>query len=99
MGIGLCLTDSLATSELERVSKTEPTADYVCIRLDVERRTGLPSGNTRRRFHGTIRACTLGDTSLDGNLCTETTCNMCRIIEVPPERLSSSSWHLFTFVV
>jgi hypothetical protein len=91
MAIELCLINSLATSELERVSKTEHTADYDCIRLEVERRRSLPGGNTCRRFHGTVRACTLGDTALDDNLCTQTTCNMCRIIEVPLERLSSPS--------
>lgn len=90
--IGLCLTNSLATSELDRISnKTEHTADYDCIRLEVERRRSLPGGNTCRRFHGTVRACTLGDTALDDNLCAQSTCNMCRIIEVPPERLSSPS--------
>src|SRR6267142_96796 len=59
------------------------------IRLEVERHTGLKGGNTRRRFHGTIRACCLGDTSLDGTLCRERVCNMCRIIQVPPKYLSS----------
>jgi len=49
--------------------------------LEVERRTGLEGGNTRRRFHGTIRACCLGDTSLDGAICREEACNLCRIIE------------------
>ena len=29
METGLCLTDSLATSELERVGKAEPKADYL----------------------------------------------------------------------
>jgi hypothetical protein len=60
-----------------------------CIRLEVERHRRLQSGNTRRRFHGTIRACCLGDTSLDDTLCRERICNMCRIIQVPPEYLSS----------
>jgi len=49
--------------------------------LDVERRSGIDGGNTRRRFHGTIRACCLGDTPLDGALCLDSNCNMCRIIE------------------
>ncbi|KAI0292719.1 hypothetical protein BC826DRAFT_894634, partial [Russula brevipes] len=38
-------------------------------------------GNTRRRFHGTIRECTLGDTSPDSKLCTNDACSLCRIIE------------------
>jgi len=49
--------------------------------LEVERRMGLKGANTRRRFHGTIRTCCLGDTSLDSALCCENTCNMCRIIQ------------------
>jgi len=49
--------------------------------LEVERRVGEKGGNTRRRFHGTIRACCLGDTSSDSALCTQHSCNMCRIIQ------------------
>ncbi|KAH9969953.1 ADP-ribosylation [Russula compacta] len=49
--------------------------------LELERRTGHLSGNTRRRFHGTIRACRLGDTSSDSALCQLRACNMCRIIQ------------------
>jgi hypothetical protein len=90
MDIGLCLTDSLGTSESERVNKSEPMADlFNRIRLEVERRTGNSGGNTRRRFHGTIRECTLGDTSRDGDLCAQIGCNMCRIIEV---RTGMSVW-------
>jgi len=48
--------------------------------LEVERRTDIPGANTCRRFHGTIRACRLGDTSTDGVLCRLSTCNMCSII-------------------
>lgn len=59
-----------------------------CIRLEVEHHTRLTGGDTCHRFHGTIRACCLGDTSLDGTLCRERVCNMCRIIQVPPEYLS-----------
>ncbi|KAH9975493.1 hypothetical protein BGW80DRAFT_1297337 [Lactifluus volemus] len=49
--------------------------------LEAERRTGLSNGNTRRRFHGTIRACCLGDSSTDSALCTQSTCNVCKIIQ------------------
>lgn len=31
MGISLCLTDSLATGESERVNKTEPTVDLIAL--------------------------------------------------------------------
>jgi len=49
--------------------------------LEIERRTGVLGGNTRRRFHGTVRGCTLGDTSPDSKLCTNDACSLCRIIE------------------
>ncbi|KAH9067953.1 ADP-ribosylation, partial [Lactarius vividus] len=49
-------------------------------RFFLERRTGTSGANTRRRFHGTIRKCRLGDTSTDGALCKLSDCNMCSII-------------------
>ncbi|KAI0300493.1 hypothetical protein B0F90DRAFT_1951105 [Multifurca ochricompacta] len=52
--------------------------------LEVERRTGTSGANTRRRFHGTIRACCLGDTSSDRALCKLSACNMCNIIQFLP---------------
>ena len=90
-GIRLSLADSLAISEFECSSMVEAIADE-CNRLDVERRSGIDGGNTRRRFHGTNRACCLGDTPLDGALCPDSNCNMCSIIKVQPEYMSSSSW-------
>ena len=48
----------------------------------MERRTKIPGANTCRRFHGTIRACRLGDTSSDGALCKLSICNICSIIRV-----------------
>ncbi|KAI0277036.1 hypothetical protein BGY98DRAFT_655667 [Russula aff. rugulosa BPL654] len=65
-----------------RIFGHRPVLDqFYRYQLEVERRTGIHGGNTRRRFHGTVRECTLGDTSRDGNLCAQTSCNMCRIIE------------------
>ncbi|GBE87736.1 hypothetical protein SCP_1104130 [Sparassis crispa] len=49
-------------------------------RLSLERRTGKKDGNTQRRWHGTIRACTLGDSELLRELCTSETCSLCNII-------------------
>jgi len=49
--------------------------------LRVAIRTGIPGGNTRRRFHGTVRECRLGDTSTAQGLCLLDTCNLCRIIQ------------------
>jgi len=47
----------------------------------VEQSRGIPDGNTRRRFHGTIRECCLGDTSSENALCRLSNCNLCRIIQ------------------
>ncbi|KAH9992751.1 hypothetical protein BJV74DRAFT_834239 [Russula compacta] len=47
----------------------------------VEQSRGIPGGNTRRRFHGTIRECCLGDNSSESALCRLSTCNICRIIQ------------------
>jgi len=47
----------------------------------VENSRGIPGGNTRRRFHGTIRECRLGDTPSESALCRLSTCNLCRIIQ------------------
>jgi len=47
----------------------------------VEQNRGITGGNTRRRFHGTVRECCLGDTSSENALCRLSTCNLCRIIQ------------------
>jgi len=47
----------------------------------VEQNRGISGGNTRRRFHGTVRECCLGDTSCQDELCWRSTCSLCRIIE------------------
>jgi hypothetical protein len=62
-----------------------PTADFEHLRRGVEQNGGIPGGNTRRLFHGTVRGCRLGDTSSENALCRLSTCNLCRIIQVPFE--------------
>ncbi|KAN0121102.1 ADP-ribosylation [Russula decolorans] len=47
----------------------------------VEQNRGISGANTRRRFHGTVRECCLGDTSSENALCRLSTCNLCRIIQ------------------
>jgi hypothetical protein len=62
---------------------TKPLNDaYVQYRSRVEQERGLAGGNTRRRFHGTIRACCLGDDDRNRDLCNVSTCSLCRIIRV-----------------
>ncbi|KAH9932384.1 uncharacterized protein B0H18DRAFT_987905 [Fomitopsis serialis] len=49
----------------------------------------IPGGDTRLLWHGTIRACKLGD---DGDLsgtCSRDNCNLCGIIKVWSQALSS----------
>ena len=50
-------------------------------RLATERRNKGES-NCRRRWHGTIRACRLGDDSNEYTLCNLTECSLCHIIRV-----------------
>jgi len=47
----------------------------------IEQTRGIPGGNTRRRFHGTIRECCLGDNASENALCRLNSCNLCRIIQ------------------
>jgi len=47
----------------------------------IEQSRGIPGGNTRRRFHGTVRQCRLGDTSSERAFCVLRSCNVCRIIK------------------
>jgi hypothetical protein len=89
MVTGLCWTDSSVISK-SQVQITIRLIDFVYVRLGVERRTQIPGGNTCRRFHGTIRACSLGDTSTDDALCRQSICNLCSIIRVQPVLVSSS---------
>lgn len=51
-------------------------------RLSVERNRNLAGGNSKRRWHGTVRACKLGDDGSQQTLCTNQRCSLCRIIEV-----------------
>lgn len=50
-------------------------------KLSLERRTGLPGGNTRRRWHGTVRACRLGDRSDLTSFCGDDGCSLCSILK------------------
>lgn len=81
-------------SEFECVRITVYTADSGHVRQRIEQSRGIPGGNTRRRFHGTVRRCRIGDTSSENTFCTLSNCNLCRIIQVPLERTASSSWNL-----
>jgi len=94
MRIKPSLIDSPIISEFECVRMIVYTADPGHARRGVEQSRGIPDGNTRRRFHGTIRECCLGDTSSENALCRLSNCNLCRIIQVPLERTASFSWYL-----
>ena len=51
-------------------------------RLAVERRTGLDGGNSRRRWHGTVRGCRLGDSQSSFTFCGDPLCSLCSILQV-----------------
>lgn len=50
-------------------------------RLAVERRIGKEGGNSLRRWHGTIRACRLGDDETQCQPCLDQGCSLCEIIK------------------
>lgn len=91
--IRLFLTDSPTISEFDHLGMIVRTTDLEHVRRGVEFSRGIPGGNTRRRFHGTVRECCLGDTSSEGALCRLSTCNLCRIIQVPLECAAGPFWH------
>lgn len=51
-------------------------------RLSVERARNLPGGNSKRRWHGTIRACTVGNNDYQGFACHNSACSLCGILNV-----------------
>ncbi|KAG9010486.1 hypothetical protein FRB90_007799 [Tulasnella sp. 427] len=50
---------------------------------------GKPEGNEHRRWHGTHRACTVGDTANNLTLCVNAACRLCSIIRVSFQTSSS----------
>jgi len=49
-------------------------------KLAVERSTGERGANSRRRWHGTVRVCQLGDEDDQHDLCNNDGCSLCAII-------------------
>ncbi|KAI0081354.1 ADP-ribosylation [Panus rudis PR-1116 ss-1] len=49
-------------------------------KLSVERERNLLAGNTQLRWHGTVRACRLGDTDTNNTVCQSEACSLCQII-------------------
>ena len=56
--------------------------EFARYRLSVERSRGLPGGNSKRRWHGTIRACAVGDNHRQAAVCHKRGCSLCGIIKV-----------------
>lgn len=52
---------------------------------------GKPEGNEMRRWHGTQRVCTVGDTAANLTLCTNPACRLCCIIRVSFQTANSVS--------
>jgi len=50
-------------------------------KLSVERRTKIDGANSKRRWHGTVRACNLGDEANERDLCSIDDCSLCLIIK------------------
>ncbi|TFY64614.1 hypothetical protein EVJ58_g2510 [Rhodofomes roseus] len=55
-------------------------AEFSKYRHAIHRKTHYPSGNSKRRWHGTIRACTIGDSEGQTDFCEDDDCSLCSII-------------------
>lgn len=65
-----------------KIFEPKQTSDkFAQYKLAVERSRGLEGGNTRRRWHGTIRACKLGDDDNNRIMCNQTGCSLCNIVK------------------
>lgn len=51
-------------------------------KLGVENKSSIFGGNSRRRWHGTARVCTVGDSQGQAALCNNALCSLCSIIRV-----------------
>lgn len=60
------------------------TDEFSRYKLAIERKTNLSGGNSKRRWHGTVRACTVGDSETQSALCVDPACSLCNIIRVRP---------------
>ncbi|KAH9830115.1 uncharacterized protein C8Q71DRAFT_862706 [Rhodofomes roseus] len=56
------------------------TDQFSRYKLAIERKTNYTGGNSKRRWHGTIRTCTVGDSDGQMNLCSNVNCSLCSII-------------------
>jgi len=75
------LTATPQVLKIWKIFEGDETANkFAQYKLAVERRTGLPGGNTRRRWHGTVRACNLGDDDENRIICNDTECSLCGIV-------------------
>jgi hypothetical protein len=70
---------------------TELNERFSRYRIGVERSRHVTEGNTRRRFHGTLRECCLGDDDNCRDLCNSNSCSLCCIIAVRATRSTSHS--------
>ncbi|KAI0317115.1 ADP-ribosylation [Amylostereum chailletii] len=62
------------------VSTRDAHGRFSRYQLSVERKRNLPGANTKRRWHGTIRSCRLGDADNENTLCNTFQCSLCSII-------------------
>ncbi|KZT01033.1 ADP-ribosylation [Laetiporus sulphureus 93-53] len=68
--------------KIYRIYSDKDHNEHFCrYRLSVERKRGLDDGNSKRRWHGTVRTCQLGDNeNLNLRMCNDDECSLCCII-------------------
>ncbi|KAI0731737.1 hypothetical protein C8Q72DRAFT_820566 [Fomitopsis betulina] len=63
--------------------------EFSRIKLAVERRIKVPGGNCKRTWYGAFRACTVGNSDGQSQLCNEPSCSVCHIMKTSFRRSAS----------
>jgi hypothetical protein len=99
MGSGLCLTNSLGTSESERVNKTEPTADLIALGWKWNAAQARKVGIHAAAFMVLSENAPWGTPPVMAIFACRQVAMCVGSSRCAPECLSGSSWHSFTLVL
>lgn len=99
MDTSLCLTDSLGTSESERVNKTEPTADLIALGWKWNAAQANPVGTHAAAFMVLSENAPWGTPPVMAIFARRQVAICVGSSRCTPECLSDSSWHSFTLVL
>jgi len=99
MGIGMCLTDFLATGELGRVDKTEPTVDLIVLGWKLNAARALTVGTHAAAFMVLSEHAPWGTPPVMAIFARSQVAICVGSSRCAPKCLSRSSWHSYTLVL